>query len=43
MLEVIKGDKTVKIPERVITVGIVAMGVCAVVADICNTIGKRSK
>lgn len=41
LLEVIKGDKTVKIPSQVITVGIVAAGVCAVVADICNVISKR--
>lgn len=40
MLEIIKGDKSVKVPSRVITVGIVAAGVCAVVADICNVIGK---
>lgn len=41
MLEIIKGDKSIKVPSQVLTAGIVAMGVCAVVADICNAIGKR--
>lgn len=43
MLEVVKGDKTVKVPERVLTIGIVAIGACAIVGDICNTISKKRK
>ena len=43
MLEVVKGDKSVKVPERVLVVGIVGMTLCAVAADICNTIVKKNK
>lgn len=41
MLEIIKGNKSVKVPSQVITAGIVVAGVCAVVADICNAIGSH--
>ena len=41
MLERVKGDKTFKVPEKVIIVGIVGMTLCSVVADICNTISKK--
>jgi hypothetical protein len=41
MLEVIKGNKTVKVPGKVITVGIVAAGVCAIVSDICNAVSSK--
>lgn len=38
-MEVKKGDNTTKIPGWVIAAGIATVG--AIVADICNVIGKK--
>ena len=43
MLEVVKGDKTVKVPEKVLVVGIIAMGACAIVGDFCHMMVKKNK
>lgn len=43
MLERVKGNKSFKVSEKVLIVGIMGMTVCSVVADICNTIANKSK
>lgn len=41
MVKVVKGDKTMEMPGKVITVGIVVLGVCAIVSDVCNAVVKK--
>lgn len=41
MLEMVKGNKTVKVPGRVITIGLITAGVCTIVSDICNAVSKK--
>lgn len=41
MVEMNKGNKTVKVPGKVITAGLITWGVCAIVSDICNAVSKK--
>lgn len=43
MLEMNKGNKSVKVPGVIITAGVITWGVCTIVSDICNAVVSKKK
>lgn len=41
MLEVIKGDKSVKMPAVVVVAAVVTVGACNIASNVCDLLGKR--
>ena len=41
MVEMIKGDKSVKMPALVVVAAVITAGACAIASDVCNVISKR--
>lgn len=41
MLEIIKGDKAVKMPALVVVAAVITAGACSIASDVCNVISKR--
>lgn len=43
MVEMIKGDKSVKMPALVVVAAVITAGACAIASDVCNVISKRKQ
>lgn len=41
MVEIVRGDKTLKMPGNVVAIMVLTAGLCAIASDVCNVIIKR--
>lgn len=41
MVEMIKGDKSVKMPALVVVAAVITAGACSMVSNVCDVISKR--